>query len=519
MQTRLSTSSTAITILTAVSIGLGIVTQIVLARWFGAGTDLDAYYAASSLPNLFTLVLTSSFNIIFVPIFLFYKEKDSVRDAWEVASSFINFLVLALGAIVLFGVLFAPLILRILTPGYAPGTPNYDLTLTMFRIQWPIILFSGVNGVMAGIFYAHGRFLRPASTPVINSAAVLIFTLALRSQIGIVATAVGSLVGPILMTLWLLPLLLRNDHYKPTINWRHPGLRRVGRLGIPWIASNLFAKGTAVIDTMLTSFLMPGSLTYLNYAYRLVTMSVNLVTRGTALSIFPRISRSYAQSNPDDFRLYFSTGIRFIGLIAIPATGIIFTLREPVIRLLFEGNNFAQADTLATAQVVAIYAGTLISLSFGSIISNSFYAQHDTKTPAIIGAVGTLLRAGLAYVLLPYLSYLSLALSFTIVSYGKVLTMIYLLHHKQVSLDGKNIIFSLSKMTVSALLMSVIIFVVWPRIDTIAITKPVLLFTLIIIVGAALALYISLLFLLKSPEILYIKQTIITLRKQNNKIR
>ncbi len=119
---------------------LGVATQVILARWFGAGTDLDAYYAASSLPNLFTLVLTSSFNIVFVPIFLTYKEKDSVRDAWEIASSFVNFLLISLGMILFLGVLFAPLILRFLTPGYAPGTPNYDLTLTMFRIQWPIVL-------------------------------------------------------------------------------------------------------------------------------------------------------------------------------------------------------------------------------------------------------------------------------------------------------------------------------------------------------------------------------------------
>lgn len=513
---RLSTSSVSITLLTAISIGLSIVTQMVLARWFGAGADLDAYYAASSLPNLFTLVLTSSFNIIFVPIFLSYKAEDSTREAWEIASSFVNFLFVSLGAIVILGVLFAPIVLRFLTPGYATGSPEYDLTLTMFRIQWPIILFSGISGVLAGIFYAHGRFLRPASMPVVNTAAVLIFTLAFRSQIGIIATAVGSLVGPLLMMIWLLPLLLRNNNYRLEINWHHPGLKQIGRLSLPWIASNSFAKGTTVIDTMLASFLFVGSLTYLNYAYRLVTMSVNLVSRGTSLSIFPRISSSYAQSNPKEFGLYFSVGIRFISLVAIPATGIIFIFREPLIRLLLEGNNFTPYDTQATAQAIAIYAWALISMSFGSVVSNSFYAQHDTKTPALIGMIGTLIRAGLALLLIPDLSYLALALSFTIVSYGKFLTMVFILHRKKLPLEGKKIANSLIKMTASALVMSITIFLIWPYVNIITETKLMLLIALLVTSGAGLVIYFFLLLLLKSPEVAYIKQRgILLLQKKS----
>ncbi len=508
---RLSTSSVSITLLTAVSIGLGIVTQMVLARWFGAGINLDAYYAASSLPNLFTLVLTSSFSIIFVPIFLTYKEKGSDQDAWEIASSFVNFLFIFLGIIVLIGVLLAPIVLRFLTPGYEVGSASYNLTLIMLRIQWPIILFSGINGVLSGVFFAHGRFLRPASAPVVNGAAVLIFTLAFRSQIGIIATAIGSLVGPLLMMLWLLPLLLRNKNYKLTINWRHPGIHQIRQLSIPWIVSNSFAKGTTVIDTILASFLFSGSLTYINYAYRLITMSVNLVSKGTALSIFPRISHSYAESNPTAFRLYFSTGIRFISLVAIPATGLLMVLNRPFIRLLLERDNFTAEDTTATSWAVTIYASAFVALSLGTIVSNAFYAQHNTKTPAIISVVSIFFQASLAYLLIPRFSHLSLAISFTIFANSKMLIMVILLRRQQ-SLDGLEIMKSLVKMSLATIIMMISALFLWRTINLMANTVILTVICLGLTYMLAAAIYVFILFLLKSPELnivlLRVKETV-----------
>lgn len=509
---RISTSSVSITILTAISIGLGIVTQMILARWFGADTDLDAYYAASSLPNLFTLILTSSFNIIFVPIFLNYKEKGAVDEAWEIASSFVNFLFISLGIVVGVGVLLAPIILRFLTPGYEVGSTSYNLTLTMFRIQWPIILFSGINGVLSGIFFAHGRFLRPASAPVINSAAVLIFTLALRSQIGIIATAIGSLVGPILMMLWMAPLLLRNKNYKLEINWQHPGMRQVGRLSLPWIISNTFSKGTTVIDTMLASFLFAGSLTYINYAFRIVSMSINLVSRGTALSIFPRISQSYAKSNSDEFRQYFSSGIRFISLIAFPATGLLMVLNRPVIRLLFERNNFTAEDTTATSLAVTIYAGAFVALSLGSIIFNAFYAQHNTKTPAKISIASTLMQAGLAYLLIPRFSYLALAISFTIFANFKVFTMAILLQRQQ-PIDGFIIVKSLTKMGLATVLMSIVAIFIWRTLGSIANSELLTAIFLGLTGILAIGTYSLILLLLKSSELKFVTSRVIEVVK------
>lgn len=497
---RLSTSSMSITFLTAVSIGLGIVTQMILARWFGAGTDLDAYYAASSLPNLLTLVLTSSFNIIFVPIFLAYKENGTAHEGWEVASNFVNLLFITLGSIVLIGILAAPIVLRFLTPGYEAGTASYALTTTMFRIQWPIILFSGINGVLSGIFYANGRLLRPASAPVVSGAAVLVFTLTLRSQIGIVATAIGSLVGPIIMTIWLLPTLLRNENYKFIIDWKHPGLHQIARLSLPWIASNSLSKGTTVLDTMFSSFLFVGSLTYLSYASRLVMLSINLVSTGTTLSIFPRISQSYAQSNPDEFRHYFSTGIRFINLIAFPTTVLLMVLNRPVIRLLFERNNFTAQDTIATSLAVTIYAGTVIALSSGAIVTHAFYARHNTKTPAIISVISIFAQALLAYLLIPHFSYLALAISFTIFTNLKIGALIYLLHQQGLPLDGRVVFKSLSKFCIASLFMLFILVNVWSFFKTFTQSTPLLILFLAITSFVSIISYGIILFLLRCSE-------------------
>ncbi len=498
--TSLFRSSFVITSLSLIGISLGLATQIALASWFGAGTELDAYFAASSVPNLAALILIGSLNITFVPVFLTYESQESTEQAWRVAGSFLNLLILTLGIITVLGWLFAPWILRVLVPGYELESRSYGLVMTMFRIQWPIILLSGINGILSSIHYAQGRFARPSAAPIINSGSTLLFTILLHKQIGIVSTAIGSLVGPILQTLLLLRILI-NGYYRLGIDWRHPGLRQMGKLALPWITFNTLAKGTGVLDTMLTSTQPAGSLSYLNYANRIVNLAVNLISRGTALSVFPRISRSYAASDPASFRLYFSIGIRFIGMLAIPATVALIAIREPLIRVLFERGKFTSVDTTATGLALAIYAGALTSLAFGSIVSNAFYARHDTLTPAAIGFIGIFLQAGLALLLIPYLSYLAMAVSFSVMTYLKLGTMLYLLWRRTQSLDGLQILISLSKMTLAALLMYLWLIMALPKIEAATPTISGLILGSIPVGLVALIIYASALFTLGSPEL------------------
>lgn len=499
--TSLFRSSLLITLLSLISIGLGLATQIILSRWFGAGVELDAYFASSSVPNLFALVLTSSLTIVFVPVFLTYESQDSTEQAWRVAGSFLNLLILVLGIISILGVLLAPLVVRFLVPGHKVESLSYELVMTMFRIQWPIILFSGINGVLSGIYYTQSRFARPAAAPVINSGCTLLFTLLLRQQVGIVSTAIGSLIGPIVQTALLLPILINNDHYRLHIDWQHPGLRQVGKLMLPWVSFNALAKGTSVLDTVLTSTLPAGSLSYLSYSSRLVSLTVNLISRGTALSVFPRISRSHAASDPASFRLYFSIGIRFIGILAIPATGALIAVREPLMRMLFERGLFTSGDTTATGLALAVYATALTSLAFGSIVSNTFYARHDTLTPALIGFIGILLQAGLAFLLIPYLSYLAMAVSFSVLACLKLSTMVYLLWRRTRLLDGRQIVISLSRMVLAALLMYSWLTLALPRVEAMASTATGLILRLVPVGLIALAIYVFALFLLRSPEL------------------
>lgn len=422
-------SSVVVTLFSALNLVVGFFSQVVLASKFGAEMEMDAYWAAVSIPTLLSTVLLGSLNIAFVPVLISYETKpnQSKDGVWKTASSFFNLLVIILTLLALLGSLGAPLLVRLANPGFAPESEVFALTVHLMRILFPSIVFSGLGGLLSSLHYAHHRFVAPSLLPVLNSAAILGSTLLLASRLGVASVAVGTSIGGVVQFLVVLPILLKGKRYRLILDIKDESVGRIVRLMAPWILGAIVSKANPLIDRFVASNLQAGSISYLGYAYKLLQISTMLVSRGIAIVLFPVLAQKVTGQDWQGLKQTALWGMGLISLLVWPMIiGIVF-LREPVIQLLYERGRFTHLATLATGRAWLAYLGAFWATSVGSVLAYVFYAMQDTRTVMKVGIIGAILNAVLALMLSKRIGYIGPAFGFSIVSIVNFGVMAYIL--------------------------------------------------------------------------------------------
>ena len=458
-------STLIITFFSSLNILAGFALQVVLAAKFGAEWEMDAYLAASTIPNLLTGVLLGSLRITFVPVFIEYEVRQDVAEAWKVASSFLNIASVVLGSIAVLGALCATWWVRLTVPGFAVGTDAFKLTVELFRILIPSVVFNGLGGLLASIYYSRHRFLLPAVAPLVNSLVILGGTAALSPKLGIRGLALSSLLGSITQLLLLIPIMLTKGRYRFIWDHKHPGVAQIVKLMVPWIAGAVIYKANPLLDRFIASSLLEGSISHLGYALKLTTVTVTLATAGISTTFFPLMSRYAATRNLQGLRKTVSLGIQTILLIVMPIMAGIVVLRVPVIRLFLQRGKFTDLDTTATGLAWVCYLGALLGLSVGNISSFVFYALQDTRTPVLAGIAGMMVNVIVVFVLKDYFSYLAPALAYSLAVPLNISLQLLVLRKRLRGVDGKSILVAWLKITVATLIMGGMISLFENRID------------------------------------------------------
>jgi putative peptidoglycan lipid II flippase len=374
-----------VTALAIVGQVIGFATQVVIAGAFGARPDMDAFLAASTLPQYVVSVLLNALVVVFVPVFLEYEVGASDDEAWRVASTLIILSSVLLAVLALVGLVYARPLLRLTTPGLSPA--SLALATRLARITWPSIVASGVSGLLTGIYHAKSRFGWPSAVPIVAALFNLALVLALVRPWGISGVAVASVVGLTVQTVLLLWLLVGNDRLRLSFDWRHPGVARLSSRLWPLVLSGLLIRCTPVVDRYVASNLPPGSIAHLGYAFKMVSLMTLFLSTGIATVVFPRMAFNTASHDLAALRATMSTGLRMMWLGVAPFTTIGIALALPLIATTLERGAFQPHDTRAVATLSQIYFLTLFGSCLGSITGRAFYALKDTRTVAAMGVV------------------------------------------------------------------------------------------------------------------------------------
>lgn len=398
-----------ITVFSILGIIVRFVTQIMVAAKFGATIERDAYFAAAAVPIYITAVLVGSLTLIFVPMFIEYETKKNKEEAWKVASILINLIFLVLFGISLLGFIFAKQLISVTAPGFKGE--ELAVTAALLRIIFPSIIFSGMIGLLSSMYYAHHRFLRPAITSVVSTLLMLSSVVVLTHFWGIKSLAFGYLVGEIACFFILVPILFKQGRYRFSFDFHNEGVRQIIKVMSPLVFAGLFYGATTVIERMIASTLPTGSISYLGYGNRIISILAIISTAGISMTIFPIIARSWAENDLVKVREYFARGVRTIMLVTFPIAMVFVVLRVPIIQVVFERGVFDHRTTTAVADILMILLIAFIFSGLGNLVRKGFYVSQKTKLVAIIGIVGVTIYIFLAYFLAKTFSYRGLAIA------------------------------------------------------------------------------------------------------------
>ncbi len=372
---------------------------VIIASVFGVGTEWDTFVTANRIPELiFTLIAGGALAHAFIPIFSSYLAKNDTDGAWTTASHVINtiFTVTAIASITVF--FLAPwLVENVVAPGFdAEGRAQ---TVELMRILLVSTMIFSVSGIVMGILQSHNHFLLPALAPIMFDLGILIGVIFLLEPFGVHGIAIGAVLGAAMHLGIQVPGLIRfNAQWKFELGLRDPVLWHVIRLMLPRVAGLGVFSINFVVMNNIASRLGVGSVSALDWGWRLMQIPQTLIGTAMGTVIFPTLAALSEVGDEDGKRDAMSGALRFILIASIPsAVGLIFVGR-PVIGLLERGAFDASASSLVYS-TLQFFALGLIVHSALEVIARSFYADKDTLTPLWAALGGASINLVLSYVL------------------------------------------------------------------------------------------------------------------------
>ena len=400
---------------------LGFVRDVVIARAFGASAEADAFFVAFRIPNLLRrLFAEGAFSQAFVPVLSEYRERrgpEEVRELVACVSGGLGSVLLGVSAL---GVAAAPLLVLLFAPGFLGAGTQYDLTVQMLRITFPYIFFISLTSFAAGILNASGRFGVPAFTPVLLNLSLIGATLWLAPRMAepVLALAVGVLIAGVAQLAFQLPFLAAlRLLVAPRLRWAHEGVKRIMRLILPAVFGASVAQINVLIDTLIASFLVAGSISWLYFSDRVVEVPLGVFGIAIATVILPALSARYARQEEEAFSRTLDWALRCVVLIAVPSALGLAMLSLPILATIFHHGAFTGRDVEMSSLSLVAYAFGLAGFMLVKVLAPGFFARQDTRTPVRIGVVALLANVVFNLALVLPLRHAGLALATALSAY------------------------------------------------------------------------------------------------------
>ena len=422
---------------------LGLAREQVMATLFGAGFATDAFNVAFRIPNLLRdLFAEGAMSSAFVPTFTETQSQGGDAAAWALGRQLLITLLLVLLLVCLAGALLAPWLVTLFAPGFASVPGKIDLTVLLTRVMLPFLPAVALAAAVMGMLNARGEFAVPALAPAMLNLIMIVGGVTLVpvcESLGlprILAMAVGVLLGGLAQLGVQLPSL-HAQGFRFRFEWptRHPGVLRVARLMAPATVGLAATQLNLLVSTLIASLLEQGSVSWLWYAFRLMQLPIGVFGVALATVSLPALARAAVAEDMLSLKTTLSATLRLVFLLTVPAAVWLAVLARPTIALLYEHGRFGADDTLRTASALVMYCVGLPAFAAVGVLTRTFYALKNTRTPVQASFVAVALNVTLNLLLVGPLRFLGLgasglALATSVTSIANLLQLAFYLRRR-----------------------------------------------------------------------------------------
>ena len=414
---------------------MGLVRDRLFAAKFGAGDMLDAYYAAFRIPDfIFNLLILGALSSAFVPVFVKYLSKDKKDEAWEIANSLLNILLLV--TVIVCGLLFVFMdnLMYLVAPGF--DKEKIELTVLLTRIMLVSPILFGISNIFSCILNSFKSFLTYSLAPILYNAGIIFGVVFLVPKYEVLGLAYGVAIGALLHGLIQLPQVLRlGFRWKPSFNISHDGVREIAKLMIPRSIALAFNQINLWVVTVIASTIASGSIAIYNLANNLQSFPIGIFGVSFSIAAFPCLAEAVAKNDKNLFKEQFSKTFLKILFFVLPVSILMLLERAQIVRLILGAGHFDWNDTYLTSQALGLFSLSIFAQALIPLLARSFYSLSDTKTPVIISVFSMIFNIAASLILVNYMGVLGLALAFSAASFLNMALLIIVLKIKVGTLD------------------------------------------------------------------------------------
>jgi len=453
----------------------GLLRESVMARLFGAGLIYDAFMLGFRIPNLTRdLFAEGALSSAFVPTFTEYLSKRSKEEAARLANLVATALIIVVGAVCAAGMIFAPVLVHLLAPGFAAVAGKFELAVNMTRIMFPFLLLVALAAQAMGVLNACNKFGVPAMASTFFNIGSVGFGVVLGIWLGpslhlsrIEGMAIGVVLGGALQLIWQLPALHRlGFRFRPALEWSDPGLQRILKLMVPAILGNAAVQINVMVNTNFASSIndplrgLDGPVSWLSYAFRFMQLPLGLFGVAMASATLPSIARSAARGDMDEFRRTLSHSLGTVFLLTVPSSVGLIVLGKSIIGAIYQGGRFQLYDTQQTAVALSYYAIGLVGYAALKVLSPAFYALNDARTPMLVSLGSILVNYASASTMIRFagLGHAGLALSTSAVALFGFVFLFAVLRKRIGGVYGRALAAQIGKIALASAMMGAEIF-------------------------------------------------------------
>ncbi len=469
---RLGRSTAFFSIATGLSRVAGLVREIFAASYFGVGIQMSAFTIAFLVPNLVrSLFADAALQAAVVPVFTEQLERGRKIEAFRLASTLIFAATLVLGLITALFILLAPWVMPLFAPGYSGA--ELDLTVSLSRVLFPILIMLGVSGIVVGVLNSYNRFGVFAIAPFFWNVAIVAVLVGLApafpSGDEIYAYAIGVVVGTALQ-LAMVAYDLRNTPFRlrRVFEWRSGLVKRVLLLMLPVTISLGLINFNLAINGIFGS-LVPGegedAPAAIDKAFRIYMLPQGMFSVAVATVVFPTLARFAARRDFDDLRSTVANGMRMILLVLVPAASAILVLSEPMVRLVYQRGDFSAADTDLVATALFWFAFSLPFNGLFLLLTRTFFSLQRPWVPTAISALNLLVTAGVSAALYKPFGVAGIVSATALATLASVIAQMIVLRGQLNGIELGSLLDGAIRISVASLVLAAVSWGIWDVLD------------------------------------------------------
>lgn len=456
---RLLKSTFAVSGPTVLSRILGYFRDVIQAYFLGTGSGADAFTIAYVIPNLLRrLTGEGTMTAAFIPVFTQLKKDETKEKLWRFANTFFYDLTVIMALLTVLGIVFSPLLVKIIAPGFRDVSGKWELTVILTRIMFPYIFLISLAALAMAILNSFHKFAAPAFTPVLFNLSIICLAVILGRKVQEPAYvfAVGVVIGGVFQLVFQLPFLWkRGMRFRFGLSFSNPAVRKVGALMVPGIFGMGISQINLAASRIFASLLEEGSASSLYYATRVSELTLGLFSIALSIALLPTLSELAAHQDIEGMKKTLVFAFKLIFLITFPAAVGLLVLSRPIIQVLFERGVFDTQSTEMTASVLLFFSIGLPFISLVKILAPAFYSLKDTRTPVIIAFFVMIVYVSLSFILMKPLRVGGIGLALSLAEAFNFFLLYVFLERKIGKIERKEILSSIFRSLASAALMGV----------------------------------------------------------------